>query len=183
MQMPEPNPDNHGAAGRDSSKCDQSSVLTTYSGRVLPGWVDANGHMNVSFYDRVFDEAEHDMFASFGIHDDYIHRTGLTIFRLDKLIRYERELMEGDAIAVHSRVIWTDFRRVHAFHEMMNVDASYRAATKDAISIHVDLSQRRSVTIALPEVRGPLERLAAAHAALPAPAGAVGREETWRSRR
>lgn len=157
--------------------------LTTFEGRVLPEWVDANGHMNVSFYDRVFDAAEHSLFAAFGIHDAFIRRTGFTIFRLDKLIRYQRELMQGDAIAVHSRIVWTDFRRVHAFHELMNVDASYRAATDDALSIHVDLSRRKSAVIVDPDVRQSLERLAAAHAALPAAVDAVGHDGFWRTRR
>lgn len=169
--------------GHETPAGQVADVLTTYRGRVLPEWVDANGHMNVSFYDRVFDEAEHALFATVGIQDEFIRRTGFSIFRLDKLIRYERELMGGDAIAVHSRVLWTDYRRVHAFHELVNTDAGYRAATNDALSIHVDLSRRKSAPITLPEVRIPLERIAAAHQGLPAPIGAVGRDSAWRDRR
>jgi acyl-CoA thioester hydrolase len=180
--MPEPALDGRLPTPTAMPADQQSAVLVTFRGRVPPDWVDTNGHMNVSFYDRVFDAAEHALFAAFGVQDEFIRRTGFSVFRLDKLIRYERELMEGDAIAVHSRVLWTDFRRVQAFHELVNADASYRAATSDALSIHVDLAQRKSALITLPEVRAPLERLVAAQAMLPVPVGAVARDGAWRAR-
>ena len=147
----------------------------TFRGRVGPEWIDANRHMNVSAYDRVFDAAEKAFFEEFGVGDAYIRRTGLTCFRLEKHVRYERELLEGDPLEVRSRVAWTDFRRIHHFHELWNVEAGYRAAFADSLSIHVDLGRRKSAIVELPEIRRPLERLANAHAALPSPAGMAPR--------
>ena len=105
----------------------------SFRGEVGPDWLDANEHMNVSWYDRVFDEAEMRFFVEFGIEENSIRETGLTFFRLEKLVGYERENMSGDAIEVRSRVIWTDFRRVHHFHEMWNLTRQYRAAHVDAV--------------------------------------------------
>jgi acyl-CoA thioester hydrolase len=147
----------------------------TFRGSVTEAWIDANRHMNVSAYDVVFDAAEKAFFELFGIGDAYIRRTDLSCFRLEKLIRYERELVLGDALEVRSRVAWTDFRRIHHFHELWNVEAGYRAAFADSVSMHVDLRLRKAAAMELPEVREPLAALAQAHAALPAPPGLVAR--------
>lgn len=147
----------------------------SFVGTVAPEWIDANDHMNVSFYDAVFDMAEQRFFEEFAIEDDFIRRTRMSFFRLERLVRYDRELLRGDRLEARSRVIWSDFRRVHHFHELWNVDQGYRAAIVDAISIHVDLRARKSAPIELPEVREPLELLLAEYNASPRPEGILPR--------
>ncbi len=148
---------------------------TTYRGVVIPEWIDANRHMNVSAYDGVFDAAERSFFDEFGLGNPYIARTGLSCFRLERCVRYERELVEGDAVEVRSRIAWTDFRKIHHFHELWNLGLGRRAAFADVLSIHVDLRSRSSVSIEYPEIRMPLVRLAEAHALLPTPSGMIHR--------
>ncbi|WP_047146785.1 thioesterase family protein [Aquamicrobium sp. LC103] len=143
---------------------------------VKPEWIDANRHMNVSAYDLVFDIAEKDFFAAFGVGDDYINRTEFSCFRLERLIRYERELLLDDPLEVRSRVAWTDYRKIHHFHELWNVRDGYRAAFADVVSVHVDLSLRKAATVELAEVRQPLEKFATEHAGLASPAGLLSRE-------
>jgi acyl-CoA thioester hydrolase len=138
-------------------------------------WIDANGHMNVSWYDKVFDAAEKRFFEEFAINDELIGRTGTSFFRLEKFVRYEREILSGDAVEVHSRIIWTDFKRLHHFHELVNVSRGIRAAYADALSIHVDLNTRKGAEIMLPEVRVPFERLTTAQAELTRPRGVLAR--------
>lgn len=149
----------------------------TFHGSVAEAWIDVNRHMNVSAYDAIFDAAEKAFFEEFGVGDAYIRRTDRSFFRLEKYIRYERELVFGDVVEVRSRVAWTDFRRIHHFHELWNVGAGYRAAYADSLSIHVDLGRRKAAPVEFPEVRQPLAALAQAHAALPAPAGMVRRAD------
>jgi acyl-CoA thioester hydrolase len=138
-----------------------------FEGEVEPAWIDANDHMNVAWYDHVFDVAESALFAAFSIDDDYIRANGLTMFRLEKRIRYERELVRGDRLRVEGRIISTDERLVKHFHELLNVTKGTRAATAEYVSIHVDLGRRKAARIADPAVLTPLRMLAARHAALP----------------
>ncbi|MFP1645375.1 thioesterase family protein [Pontitalea aquivivens] len=147
----------------------------TFRGQVDPHWIDVNRHMSAGFYDQLFDRSEETLFTEFGIADPYILRTGLSYYRLERLVVYARELMQGDPLEVRSRVLWTDLRRVHHFHELWNTAAGYRAACADGISIHVDLTTRKSVVATLPEVTEPLIRLCAAHCAHPLPEGVVHR--------
>lgn len=152
-----------------------AAFCTTFHGQVAPGWIDVNGHMNVSWYDRLFDDAEERLFCEFGIGEPYILRTGLSVFRLERVVVYRRELMQGDRLEMRSRVLWSDLRRVHHFHELWNSGAGYRAAHADVVSIHVDLAVRKSTPATLPEVIDPLRRLLAAHRAAPLPEGVVPR--------
>lgn len=154
----------------------------SFRGAVVPEWIDINDHMNVSWYDRLFDRAERTFFEEFGIGDAYILRTGLSVFRLERLVVYERELRLGDRVEVRSRVLWTDMRRVHHFHELWNMDAGYRAAISDAVSIHVDLNLRKSTAMELPDVVQPLRRLLSDHAAAPPPPGVLARQDGRRVR-
>ncbi|MCX8570066.1 MULTISPECIES: thioesterase family protein [Hyphomicrobiales] len=148
----------------------------SYRGQVEPHWLDVNRHMNVSWYDRVFDIAESDLFEVFGIHDDYIRRTSYSFFRLEKSVRYERELMPDAKLEARSLVLWTDLKRVHHFHELWNIDQNYRAATVEGLSIHVDLRLRKAARIVEAAVADPLTRLAQEHARLPWPVGVARRD-------
>lgn len=150
----------------------------TYTGSVQADWIDANGHMNVSYYDWVFDAGERELFDRFGIHDLYIRTTRRSIFRLEKIIRYERELKEGDRIEVRSFVIWTDMKRIHHFHEIWNINENYRAATNDGLSIHVALELRRSVPIHNQDVSAKLRTMVDAQSR---PAGVIERKDGRRS--
>lgn len=153
----------------------------SFRGSVKPEWIDANRHMNVSAYDLIFDASEHAFFEAFGVGDSYIRRTSLSCFRLEKLVGYERELLEGDPVEVRSRIAWTDYRKIHHFHELWNARDGYRAAFADIVSIHVDLRLRKGVTVERDEVRRPLEQFAVEHAGLASAAGMVVRHNGRRT--
>lgn len=163
-----------GATAGDAENAPRPYI--SFRGKVEPHWLDVNRHMNVSWYDRVFDIAESDLFEVFGIHDDYIRHTSYSFFRLEKSVRYERELMPDARLEARSVVLWTDLKRVHHFHELWNVDQNYRAATVEGLSIHVDLRLRKAARIVERDVADPLTRLAAQHARLPWPKGVARRD-------
>ena len=142
--------------------------FTGFKGRVLPDWIDANRHMNVAWYDHVFDMAESALFCAFGVNEGYIARTRHGMFRLEKSIHYEKELVEGEQLRIDSRIVSCDGRLLKHFHELWNESRGMRAATARYVSIHVDLATRKPARIADPDVIAPLRRLASEHARLPA---------------
>lgn len=128
----------------------QASALagrTTYEGLVASDWIDANGHMNVSRYDGVFDQAEAALFDGFGVNEDYIRQHRFGMFRLEKRIRYRRELLQGDALRAESLFSTADERIFRHVHRLLNVGTGVCAAICEAVSIHVDLSRRKSAPI------------------------------------
>lgn len=138
-----------------------------FEGRVEPAWIDVNRHMNVAWYDHVFDAAESALFSAFGMDEPYIGRFQHGMFRLEKRIRYEREVVEGDLLRVESRITGFDDRLLRHTHVLVNVSKGVRAGTAEYVSIHVDLSKRKSTRVTEPLLLGRLRELAARHALLP----------------
>lgn len=146
--------------------------------RVGADLIDINGHMNVLGFDKLFDEAENRLFHAFGMGEPYLERTGKSMFRLEKLVRYESELFRGDAIEIRSYLLATDFKRIHHFHELWDLQQNRRSAMFDALSIHVDLAIRRAALVDDAATRRNLADCAAIHARLPRPDGALDRRLT-----
>lgn len=142
-----------------------SDAFVGYEGVVGDDWIDFNGHMNVNWYDRVFDAAESALFEAFGIDEAYVARTRHGMFRIEKAIRYERELLLGDRVRVAGRISAFDGRGVRHVHELVNVGTGVRAATATYASLHVDLSRRKVASVSDPEVLAALRALAGAHGA------------------
>lgn len=152
-----------------SSPAGREAGFASFSGTVLPEWIDVNGHMNVAWYDHVFDKAELCLFDAFGINERYTARQRHGVFRLERHVRYLHELLDGDAIEVRSFIASPDLRILRHVHILVNRTRTQRAATSHSVSIHIDLDRRRSTPIAASECTARLKRLRIEKTELPAP--------------
>ena len=51
---------------------DKFVELYITKGKVIPEWIDVNGHMNVAYYVRAFDLAVDEQWIQLGITQEYI---------------------------------------------------------------------------------------------------------------
>jgi acyl-CoA thioester hydrolase len=124
---------------------------------VQPGFLDANGHMNVMWYMHLFDRATWALFASFGIDGDYAGRARASMFAVEQHLRYYGELRLGDALDVHTRVLAITPKSLRFLHVMLDRARRRVAATAEMVGVHVDLQTRRA--LAFPDdVRARLRR-------------------------
>lgn len=141
--------------------------------RVLPEWIDYNGHMNVAYYVMAFDHATDTFYDDIGCGAAYKENGGFTTFVLEGHITYDREVVEGDPLRVTTQLLDFDSKRLHFFHAMYHAERDYLSATNELIAIHIDLGVRRSAPF--PEtILERLRRMREAHAGLPWP-GKAGR--------
>lgn len=147
----------------------------THRGRIGADVIDVNRHMNTLGYDALFNIAEHNLFWIAGIDETWVEAQGFSLFRLEKTLRYENEVLHDTAVEIRSRILATDGRKVHHLHEMIRLSDGARAAVKDALSIHIDLGQRKSCVIHDPDVRARILALRDVAAGQPWPKGAVDR--------
>jgi acyl-CoA thioester hydrolase len=110
-----------------------------YATTVPPEWIDYNGHMNVAYYMVAFDRATDGLLDRLGLGIDYRRATNCTIYVLEAHVLYERELREGDTLAVTTQLLGADGKRLHVFHSMWNDATGERAATNELLCLHVDL--------------------------------------------
>lgn len=140
---------------------------------VLPEWVDYNGHMNVGYYNVVFDQALDRAFDRFDCGKAYVERTNHSFFVLETHVQYLREVKQGDVLAFTFQLIAHDEKRLHYYCEMHHAAEGYLSATSEQIALHVDLGQRRTAAMP-PHLIRLFGDMGAAHAGLPRPP-ALGR--------
>jgi acyl-CoA thioester hydrolase len=135
---------------------------------VQSDWIDYNGHMNLAYYVLVFDHATDALQDVVGLDAAYRAATGGSVFVVEAHLTYDSEVKLGEEMRVRPRVLDVDGKRLHLFHEMFAGDDDRLAATNELMILHVDLNSRRAAPFPAP-VLAHLERLKAAHAALPQP--------------
>src|SRR6266702_7752105 len=141
--------------------------------RVEPGWMDYNGHLNMAYYNVLFDRAVDEAFELIGCGADYVKNRRHSCFTAEVHMRYLRELHAGDAVRVTFQLLDFDAKRLHYFEELRHAEAGWLSATSENMALHVDMAARK--TAPFPEqIAAKLARMKAAHAALPMPEG-VGR--------
>ena len=147
---------------------DIDAPLRLHTARVLPEWIDYNGHMNVAYYVLAFDHATDDFFDYVGLTEDYRSAHDASAFALECHVTYLRELHEGDAITITTQLLDHDAKRMHFFHFMHHGEQGHLVATSEWINTHVDTKARRSSPFGAPVLER-LEAVMAAHAPLPRP--------------
>jgi len=113
-------------------------------GKVLPEWLDYNGHMNVAFYVKAFDDALEYVWEGLGLGENYIEEENKTGFTLEMHICYIRELRENDPLRITFQMLEADEKRMHFIMLMFHDEKGYLAASCEQIAIHVDLAKRRA---------------------------------------
>jgi acyl-CoA thioester hydrolase len=116
---------------------------------VRPDWIDYNGHMNVAYYIKAFDEAFDELYLVMGVDGETIRRTGVSTFTAEMHITYQREVKEGDRLRITTQLVDFDAKRMHFIQCMYHAERGFLAATDEWLIMCVDLNQRK--TIAFPE--------------------------------
>lgn len=131
-------------------------------------WTDGNGHMNVAYYVLAFDRATDAFYAALGIGWDYVRRDARSLFTLAMNVDYLRETRAGDPLAIATRLLDHDHKRIHYFHEMRDARDGALVATNEILALHVDMTTRGGTPFA-DAVAARLAAMRAAHARLPGP--------------
>jgi acyl-CoA thioester hydrolase len=143
-----------------------SSVMT-----VEPQWIDYNGHLNMAYYNVLFDRAVDEVYETLGIGPDYLKRANHTTMTAEAHVRYLREIHEGAPVRVRFQLLDYDAKRMHYFEELVHADEGWLSATSENMTLHIDMTAKKAVPWP-PEVMEKLARMKAEHSRLPPPEGA-----------
>jgi acyl-CoA thioester hydrolase len=141
--------------------------------RVEPGWIDYNGHLNMAYYNVLFDRCVDEAYELLGCGLSYLNETKHSTFTAEVHVRYLRELHLDDPVRVTFQLLGYDAKRIHYFEELRHADEGWLSATSENMTLHVDMTAKK--TASFPDfIMAQLARMKAAHAHLPIPDG-VGR--------
>jgi acyl-CoA thioester hydrolase len=139
--------------------------------RVEPGWIDYNGHLNMAYYNVLFDRAVDEVYELLGCGATYLKESKHSFFTAEVHVRYLRELHAGDPVRVTVQMLDFDARRLHYFEALFHADEGWLSATSENMALHVDMTAKKAAPV--PNViAASLGRMKAAHAKLPLPDGA-----------
>jgi acyl-CoA thioester hydrolase len=142
--------------------------------RVEPAWIDYNGHLNMAYYNLLFDRAVDEALELIGCGRDYVQNRRHSCFTAEVHVRYLRELNAGDPVRVTFQLIDYDAKRMHYFEQLFHASEGWVSATSENMALHVDMAAKKTAAFP-PEVATALARMKATHARLPVPE-AVGRK-------
>ena len=136
--------------------------------RVEPQWIDYNGHLNMAYYNVLFDRAVDETYELIGVGTDYVAKRRQSVFTAEVHVRYLRELHAGDPVRVTFQLLDYDAKRLHYFEQLFHAEEGWVSATSENLSLHVDMASKK--TAAFPrEVTARLADMKASHALLPVP--------------
>ena len=139
--------------------------------RVEPGWIDYNGHLNMAYYNVLFDRAVDEAFELIGCGLDYVKTRKHSCYTAEVHVRYLRELHAGDGVRVTFQLLEYDAKRMHYFEQLFHAGEGWVSATSENMSLHVDMAAGKTAPFP-DDVASGLARMKASHANLPRPEAA-----------
>ena len=162
------------AVERNSPELGPTGFLAPFQA-VEPAWLDYNGHLNMAYYNVLFDRASDHAFEAMGMGPAYATTRRMTVYVAEAKVRYVRELHAGDQVRVSFRILDHDAKRIHGWQEMHHEDG-WLAATLEGLWLHIAMAGPDNpgprVSPFPDDVAGKLAAMAATHGLLPLPDGA-----------
>ncbi|MGI8711927.1 MAG: carnitine 3-dehydrogenase [Solirubrobacteraceae bacterium] len=139
-------------------------LLRLHEAIVAPDWIDYNGHMTEYRYLQVLADTTDVFLARIGAAGDYV-AAGRSYYTVESHLRHTGEAHAGDRLAVTTRLLGHDDKRVHLFHELRRAADEVVVATGEHMLLHVDTPAGRA-SPAQPFVLAALGAIAEHQAAL-----------------
>jgi acyl-CoA thioester hydrolase len=139
--------------------------------RVEPAWIDYNGHLNMAYYNVLFDRAVDEAYDLLGIGSEYAKRRRHSLYTVEAHVRYLRELHANDPVRVTFQLLGFDSKRVHYFEQLVHATDGFLSATSENLAVHVDMANRKSAPLSASALDR-LEKMSASHRRLPGPQAA-----------
>ena len=142
--------------------------------QIEPQWIDYNGHLNMAYYNVMFDRAIDELWLTLGIGPGYMKERKGSTFTAECHVRYLRDIHLGDPVQISILLVGADEKRLHTFEQLRHASEGWLSATSENMTIHIDMTARKTAPFPA-DISARIKALANAHSALPRPEG-IGRK-------
>jgi len=111
--------------------------------RIPSAFMDENSHMNVQFYVHVAELGLGEFLRRVGLGELYAAADKFGNFALEQHIRYYAEILTGDQVSVHARLIDVSPKRCYVICFLINDTREQLAATVEVVMMNIDMTRRR----------------------------------------
>jgi acyl-CoA thioester hydrolase len=159
---------------------DQPAPFLSSVMQVEPQWIDYNGHLNMAYYNVLFDRAIDELWLDLGMGPAYMKERHGSTFTAECHVRYLREIHQNDPVRISVWLVAADEKRLHTFEELRHATEGWLSATSENISLHVEITARKTAPFP-PDIAVRIAAVADAHDAVARPEG-IGRKITMPSK-
>jgi acyl-CoA thioester hydrolase len=107
------------------------------------GWIDYNGHLNMAYYNVLFDRAADVAMERMGLGADAVAQRGFSFMTAEIHVCYVRELFRPDPVVVTFRILDKDEKRLHVYSELKHAVEGWLSATSEQMYLSLDMSARK----------------------------------------
>lgn len=124
---------------------DQVLELPAQILRVVPEeYIDENGHMNIGRYlelggSALWERSQREL----GMPETYISDRGFSTFTAEHHLTYYAEVLAGEEVSVHVRLLDRSAKTFHAVSLILNRSRQQVACAVETMIVHMDMSNRR----------------------------------------
>jgi carnitine 3-dehydrogenase len=136
--------------------------------RVLPEWIDYNGHMTESRYLEVFGNTTDALLARIGVDAAYL-ASGKSFYTVETHIMHRGEAKRGETLSTSTQILSFDEKRLHLFHRILR--GKEEVASAEQMLLHVDTRLSKAAPAEF-NILDRVRAIATAQADLPRPAAA-----------
>lgn len=119
-----------------------SGMLRLLDARVIPEWIDYNGHMTEHRYLDLFGQATDQFLARIGVDVDYM-QTGHSYYTVETHIMHWAEAKLGEELYIETQLLSFDDKRTHIFHSLRREGTEIASA--EQMLLHVDTKAGKAV--------------------------------------
>ena len=142
--------------------------------QIEPQWIDYNSHLNMAYYNVMFDRAIDQLWLELGIGPAYMKERRNSTFTAECHVRYLREIHLGDPVQVSVLLVAADEKRLHTFEELRHATEGWLSATSENMTVHIDMEKRKTAPFPA-DIQARVAEVLSAHAAVARPEG-IGRK-------
>src|SRR6201989_517536 len=138
--------------------------------QIEPQWIDYNGHLNMAYYNVMFDRAIDQMWIGLGIGPGYMKERNGSTFTAECHVRYLREIHLGDPVQISIILVGADEKRLHTFEELRHATEGWLSATSENMTIHIAMCDAKVAPFP-PDIRARIQAVAGPTRTTPRPGG------------
>ena len=128
-------------------------------------WIDYNDHLNMAYYNVLFDRTADVAVNILNCGEAYRRETNRTMMTAEAHVTYLRELKKGATVRGTFRLLDADQKRLHIYQELYHRDG-WLSAASESVLLHVDLAGPR-VTPFPEEIYDDIKTMLRYHRSLP----------------
>lgn len=131
-----------------------------FSMTVPPHWQDRNGHVNVQFYQTLYELGAYQVLEEVDAGESCLREHDFGLFDLEHHLYYRAEILVGDRVSTYNRILGRNEKLFHGLYLIINDSRDQLACTLEYLTAGVALQTRRTAAFPDQLMRGIDEQMA-----------------------